>query len=212
MPLERTDGVSVAVLKTIARRLKGRQDLALALYAAGRMEAMYLAGLIANGAHMTPTQLQDWAENSAGMSMIAEYTTPWVTVENAAGMDLALAWIAAAKDAYVATSGWTTLSGLVAIKPDAALDLEQIAQLLPRITQEIHHAPNRVKYTMNGFLLAVGRYVESLRAEALEAARSIGKVTVDLGDTACVLPNAFTALNALTAEAVPVKKRKTIRC
>ncbi len=49
---------------------------------------MYLAGLVADGSQMTKKQLNAWAESAAGMQMIAEYTVPWVAVENADGREL----------------------------------------------------------------------------------------------------------------------------
>jgi len=44
--------------------------------------AMYLAALVADGKQMTAKQLGGWAESAANLRMIAEYTVPWVTVEN----------------------------------------------------------------------------------------------------------------------------------
>ncbi len=46
-------GVSVADLKVIAKTIKGQQALACELYATGNMDAMYLAGMIADGSQMT---------------------------------------------------------------------------------------------------------------------------------------------------------------
>jgi hypothetical protein len=37
-------GVKIADMKVIAKKIKGRQDLALELYATGNLDAMYLAG------------------------------------------------------------------------------------------------------------------------------------------------------------------------
>lgn len=77
MPAERTLGVSVAELKTVAKSIKGDQALAYQLYDAGLMEAMYLAGMVADGSQMTREQLEKWCEGAVGLSMISEYTVPW---------------------------------------------------------------------------------------------------------------------------------------
>ena len=53
MPGENVFGVSIADLKVIAKGIKGEQALACALYDTGKMEAMYLAGLVADGTQMT---------------------------------------------------------------------------------------------------------------------------------------------------------------
>jgi 3-methyladenine DNA glycosylase AlkD len=54
-------GVKVADLKLIAKTIKGDQDLALELYKSGNYDAMYLAGIVADGKRMTRKQLQSWA-------------------------------------------------------------------------------------------------------------------------------------------------------
>jgi 3-methyladenine DNA glycosylase AlkD len=109
MAENRTLGASTADMKTAAKAIKGQQTLALDLYATGKMEAMYVAGIVANGKLMTPAQLQTWAEQAEGMPMIFEYTVPWVTVEHADGRKLALKWIESDQE-HVAAAGWRTTS------------------------------------------------------------------------------------------------------
>ena len=46
-------GVKVADLKVIARKIKGKQELACELFKTGNHDAMYLAGLVADGKRMT---------------------------------------------------------------------------------------------------------------------------------------------------------------
>ncbi|MGA2511954.1 MAG: DNA alkylation repair protein, partial [Candidatus Acidiferrales bacterium] len=48
MPADRTFGVSIADLKVIAKMIKGQQALACELYETGNVDAMYLAGLVAD--------------------------------------------------------------------------------------------------------------------------------------------------------------------
>ncbi len=211
MPLEKTLGVSVADLKTIAKTIKGQQALALELYSTGIMDAMYLAGMVADGAQMTRQQLQDWAEGSGGMSMISEYTVPWVTVESPHAWEVAGNWVKS-KNEYVATSGWCTYSGLVATQPDAALDLREIERLLKTVIKQIKSARNRVRYTMNGFVIATGSYVKPLLKQAKAAAQQIGNVSVDVGDTACEVLLASARIAKVEAAGKVGMKRKTIRC
>jgi 3-methyladenine DNA glycosylase AlkD len=204
-------GVSIADLKVIAKTIKGQQALACALYETGNMDAMYLAGMVADGSQMTPKQLNEWVEGAANLQMIAEYTVPWVTVENPHARDLALQWIKLKKE-HVASSGWSTYSGLVATKPDEALDLREIESLLGAVVKGIKSAKNRVRYTMNGFVIAVGSYVKPLATEAKATARQIGVVSVDVGDTACNVPLATAYIEKIEAAGRVGQKRKTIRC
>jgi hypothetical protein len=149
----------------------------------GNLDAMCLAGMVADGSQMTKKQLNAWAEGTANLQMISEYTVPWVTVENPDARDLAIQWIESKKQ-RVASSGWCTCAGLVAVKPDNELDLSEIEGLLGIIVKEINDAQNRVRYTMNGFVIAVGTYVKPLLKQAKSSARQIGAVSVNLGDTA----------------------------
>ena len=211
METERCFGVSVADLKLIMKTIKGQQALALELYETGKMEAMYLAGMVASGSKMSEEQLHAWAKGSAGMQMIAEYTVPWVAVEHPCGRELALQWMASKKD-YVAAAGWCTYSGLVTTVPDEKLELAEIEGLLGDVVKRIHKAQNRERHTMNNFVIAVGSYVAPLSKQAKAAARQIGVVTVDMGNTACQVPLATACIEKAEAAGKAGQKRKTIRC
>ncbi len=211
MASERVFGVSVADLKLIAKTIKGQQDLALKLYESGYMDAMYLAGMVANGAQMTRGQLNAWADGAAGLHMISEYTVPWVAVESPFGRELAMEWMKSGKD-HVAGAGWCTYSGLVTLKPDADLGLKEIEGLLRTVVSEIHEAPNRVKASMNSFVISVGAYVKPLLSQAKAAAEQIGAVSVDMGDTACKISLASASIAAFEASGKVGVKRKMIRC
>ena len=62
------------------------------------------------------------------------------------------------------------------IKPDEELDIPALSELLDRVAKEIQGAPNRVRYAMNCFLIAVGGYVKTLTDKAIQTAKKIGKV------------------------------------
>lgn len=209
--IDRTFGVSVADLKVIAKTIKGQQALALELYETGNLDAMYLAGMVADGSKMTKQQLNSWAESGANLQMISEYTVAWVTVENPAARELALQWIKSKKE-HVAASGWCTYSGIVATQPDETLDLAEIESLLGTVVKSIKTAQNRVRYTMNGFVISVAAYVKPLFKQAMAAAKQIGPVSVDTGDTACNVPLATAYIAKIQAAGRIGKKRKTMRC
>jgi len=204
-------GVSVADLKLIAKKIKGEQALACELYQAGNLDAMYLAGMVADGSLMTKPELNAWAEGAANLQMIAEYTVPWVAVENPHARELALQWMKSKKEG-VACSGWCTYAGLVATQPDEALDLAEIESLLDTVVKGIGSAQNRVRYTMNVFVIAVGSYVKPLLKQAKAAARQIGDVSVDVGETACKVPRATAYIEKIEAAGRVGRKRKTMRC
>lgn len=211
MAADRAFGVSVADLKVIMKSIKGQQALAYGLYETGNLDAMYLAGLVVDGSQMTEQQLNRWAEDAAGLQMISEYPVAWAAVENPHARELALRWIQSKKE-HVASSGWCTYSGLVATKSDDALDLKEIEKLLGEVVAGIRTAPNRVRYTMNNFVISVGAYVKPLSKQAKATAQQIGAVSVDVGDTACSVPLATAQIAKAEAAGRIGKKRKTIRC
>jgi hypothetical protein len=171
---------------------------------------MYLAGLVADDARMTKKDLRRWVEK-AHCPALREYTVAWVAAESPHGRELALEWVESKKEG-VASCGWATLSGLVAITDDAGLDLDELTLLLRRVQETIHRQPNRVRYTMNGFVIAVGSYVPDLTAVALQAAGRIGAVTVDMGGTACKVPGAAEYIQKVQRRGAIGKKRKTTKC
>ncbi len=207
---DKTFGVSVADMKVIAKQIKGQQDLADELYKTGNGDAQYLAGMVADGSLMTKAQLDQWARKSV-WQMVSEYTVPWVATESDHGRALALKWMKAKKEP-VATSGWNTYAGLVTVKPDDELDLDEIEGLLGAIESDIASSANRVKYTMNGFVIAVGAYVEPLSKRAKAVAKTLGAVEVEMGGTACKVPLAFEYITKIEKMGKAGKKRKTIRC
>src|SRR5262245_9079855 len=202
-------GVKIEDMKKIQKRVKKDYQLALDLYATGIGDAMYLAGLIADDAAMTKKDLQRWADQ-ADWAMIGEYTVPWVASGSKHGHDLALEWIDSKKE-NLAAAGWATLGSLVATKDDAELDLAELKKLLQRVQKTIHDQPNRVRYVMNSFVIAVGSYVPALTDLAVQTAEKIGEVSVDMGGTACKVPYAPDYIEKVRQRGALGKKRKTAK-
>lgn len=202
-------GVSVADLKVIAKRLNRRQEFALELFDTGNYDAMYLAGLIADGRQMSKKDLNRWA-SSNNCDALCGSTIPAVASESPYARELALKWIDSKKPT-VAICGWGTYGGIVATRADDELDLDEIKALLKRVVEKIADAPNRVRYAMNQFVITAGVYVKPLLSEAKRAARAIGFVEVDMGDTACKTPVALDYIEKIEAMGRVGKKRKSMK-
>jgi 3-methyladenine DNA glycosylase AlkD len=211
IPADRAYGVSVADLKIIAKAIRRDQQLAHDLYGTGNFDAMYLAGLVADGSQMSQKELDAWAKGADGLSMVSEYAVPWLAVESPHARALALKWIKSKRES-VSACGWCTYAGMVATTADEELDLPEVAELLKTVVKNIRGAPNRVRYTMNGFVISVGIYVKPLLRQAKTAAQKIGTLSVDMGDTACKVPVATAYIEKVEAAGRVGKKRKTIRC
>lgn len=203
-------GVRIGDMKPIAKKLKGQQALALELYATGNGDAQYLAGMVADGAMMSPQELQRWADTAA-WRMVSGSTVPWVAAEHAEGYDLALKWIDSPKE-HVVLAGWSTLGAWVTTHADATLDIKRLGALLDRVAKTLHGSPNRVRQAMNYFVIAVGTYVAPLGAKSIATARKLGKVEVEVGDTDCNIPDAESYILKSRRGAPIAPKRKTVRC
>lgn len=203
-------GVKVQDLKKILKKTKKDHELSLELYATGNSDAMYLAGLMADEKQITKEQLEDWVDK-AYWYYLCEYTVPWVAAETAFAIELGLKWIKSDRET-VASAGWGTLAYYAALHEDEKLDLELYSELLDTVKQEIHGAQNRVRYTMNGFVIAIGSYVKVLTDKSKEIAAAIGKVSVDVGGTACKVPLANDYIDKVIAKGRVGVKRKTARC
>jgi 3-methyladenine DNA glycosylase AlkD len=203
-------GVKIEDLKKIQKRVKKDYRLALELYDTGIYDAMYLAGLIADDAQMTKADLQRWVEKSE-QGALCGTTVPGVAASGPHGRALALKWIDSKTD-HIAAAGWATWSLLVAVKPDAELDLAELKRLLQRVEKTIHKAPNSTRYAMNGFVIAVGSYVPALTELALKTGEKIGEVSVDMGNTACQVPFAPDYIRKVEKRGAIGKKRKSAKC
>lgn len=202
-------GVKIEDLKKIQKRIKCDYQLALDLYETGNYDAQYLAGLMADDAKMTKRDLQRWAENAC--EPLASVIVPWVAAGSPHAREMALEWIESGED-LIAVAGWSTLSGHVALTEDAELNLAELKRLLQRVQQTIHAAPGKVRYAMNGFVIAVGSYVQSLTTLARQTGEKIGPVKVDMGNTACKVPFAPEYIDKIAARGSLGKKRKTVKC
>ena len=203
-------GVKVQDLKKILKKTKKNHEISLELYATGNSDAMYLAALMADEKQITKEQLEDWV-GKAYWSYLSEYAVPWVAAETEYGFELGLKWIKSDKET-VASAGWGTLAYYAAVHEDEKLDINIYIKLLDTVKKEIHSAKNRVRYTMNGFVIAVGTYVAALTEKSKEIATEIGKVTVDVGGTACKVPLANEYIYKAIDKGRIGKKRKTARC
>lgn len=203
-------GVKVADLKKILKMTKKNHELSLELYSTGNSDAMYLAGLMADEKKISESQLDEWIDK-AYWFYLSEFAVPWVASETDFGFELGLKWIRSDAE-RVASAGWATLSYFAGLNQDTNLDLEAYSRLLDKVAAEIHNAPPRVRYVMNGFVIATGIYVRDLTQKALNIAGMMGKVTVFEKGSGCKVPSATEYIHKASAAGQVGKKRKTARC
>jgi 3-methyladenine DNA glycosylase AlkD len=183
-------GVSFATLKTMVKRIGVDQELALALWDTGNFDARNLAVKIADPARITAADLDRWAKSSR-LRMCGGYVAMLAGEGPHAAAKLKQ-WLAAS-DLSHRCAGWGLLAQMTArdqTMPDAYF-LEKLAL----IERTIHAAPNDERDAMNMAVIMIGCRNPALRKAAAAAAKKIGKVEIDHGDTACKTPDAAQYLD-----------------
>jgi len=203
-------GVKVADLKTILKKTKKNHELSLALYKTGNSDAMYLAGLMADEKKITESQLDEWVDQ-AYWFYLNEFTVPWVAAETSFGFHIGMKWMQSDRE-NIAAAGWVTLSYYAAVNQDSSLDIRAYERLLDKVEQEIHQSPNRVRHTMNGFVIAIGCSIGELTEKALQISERVGTVEVEMNGTSCKVPSAEVYIRKVIDKGQIGKKRKTARC
>ena len=85
-------GVKVGDMKALIKKIKIDTPLAKELYKTGNSDAMYFAGLIADGKDLTKNEINEWAKK-ATWHMVSEYTVAFVASEHPQGWEIGLKWI-----------------------------------------------------------------------------------------------------------------------
>ena len=178
-------GVSFAALKTLVKRIGVDHELALALWDTKNHDARVLAMKLADPAKMRPSDLDRWTRENR-MRMCGGYVA-MLAAESPHGAAKAREWLASS-DPALRAAAWT-LAGFLANLDEKTPD-EWFVQRLAHIEKSIHSAANAEREAMNMAVITIGGRNAALRKAATAAAKRIGKVEVDHGDTSCKTPDA----------------------
>jgi 3-methyladenine DNA glycosylase AlkD len=189
-------GVSFADLKTLVKRIKVDQELALGLWGTGNFDARNLAVKIADPLLMSPADLDRWAteHTSRGCQTYVAH----LAAEGRHGQSRVEAWLKS-KSEEQRRCGWM-LTGALAIRSEE-IPAAWFGARIAAIEKTIHQAPNLEREAMNGALIAIGGRDTASRKAALAAAKRIGPLSVDHGDTACETPDAALYIEKTWARA-----------
>jgi 3-methyladenine DNA glycosylase AlkD len=178
-------GVAFATLKTLTKRIGVDHDLALALWDTGNFDARNLAVRVVDPARMSQADLERWA-SAPNVRMCIGYVAH-VAAEGPHGRSKAEQWRAAGNETQRCVA-WS-LVGALAMRDEETPGAWFEARLA-EIERTIRTAPSAQREAMNHALIAIGCRSAALRKAATSAAKRIGKVEVDHGDTACKTPDA----------------------
>lgn len=185
-------GVLFGELFKLMKRIDVDHDLARELWATGNVDARNLAMKIADPLAMTSDELDRWAIENP-MRMCGLYIAT-LAAEGPHARDKVREWLSSPNERLRAT-GWTLLGRLSDL--DESFPEDQLLRNVEVIEKSIHSAPTEVKSDMNRALITMGGRSAALKKAVLAAAKRIGEVTVDHGDTACKTPNVAEALEKM---------------
>jgi len=178
-------GVSSANIEKLRKRIKLDHALALGLWASGNHDARVLSTMIADPRQATDSLLESWSKE------LGNYVLTDAFVKYAGRTALARKkmekWSKSNKE-WIGSAGWQLL-GFLAME-DKQLADDFFEGYLEIIERDIHTGKNRVRHAMNSALIAIGVRNSRLEKKATAAARRIGKVEVDHGETGCKTPDA----------------------
>jgi 3-methyladenine DNA glycosylase AlkD len=184
-----TLGVSSAALGRLRKRIKWDHALALGLWGTGVHDARVLATMIANPAELEDRTVDAWVRDLDNC-VLADAFGKLVAASPLARARMER-WVAA-KGEWAGRTGWNLVS-LLAMN-DRELSDGVFEPYLARIERDVRFARSRVRSAMMQALAAIARRGPALEAAAIAAARRIGKIEVDDGETGDRTPDPLTAL------------------
>lgn len=184
-------GVSYANLRRLAKRLAPDHQLADELWSSGNHDARVLATMVDNPARVSAETLR-LRVRDVGNYVLADALAALVG-RTPLRDEMAREWTADPREEWAGATGWSLVTAQ-AMDSRSPMPDSYFLERLVYIEQNITVAANRVRHSMNGALIAIGSRSPHLRQLAEEAARQIGKVRVDHGQTSCKTPEAIPYL------------------
>jgi len=199
-------GVSYADLGKLVREIGADHELALELWASGNHDARVLATMVVDPGRMSARELEGWAEALDNHVLTDAFAR--VAAKSPAAPALERKWTRS-KDEWLGAAGWGIRAQRVESPALSDADLEAC---LAEIEAKIHGAKNRTRYAMLMALIAVGVRGGELQKKAVAAAKRIGVVEVDHGETGCKTPDAASYIEKTVAyRKKKAGKKKTAR-
>ena len=179
-------GVQFGYLFQLMKDIDVDHELARQLWATGNVDARNLAMKIADPQALTPAELDRWAVENP-MRMCGLYIAT-LAAEGPHARAKLRGWLGSS-DERLRAMGWTLLGRLSDL--DESFPEDELLRRVDEIAKTIHSAPSELRHDMNLALITIGGRSASTRKAVIAAAKRIGKVTVDHGDTACKTPDAI---------------------
>ena len=164
-------GITMPVLRELARAHRRNHPLALELWASGIHDARVLATLVENPQQITRGQMEAWVRDADNWALTDALAFLFDRTEFAEAK--AHAW-SARQGEFVKRTGFAMMAGMAVHRPE--LPDEIFLDFLPVIAREATDERNFVKKAVNGALRQIGKRNPALRRAAIAEAKRIGKL------------------------------------
>ena len=199
-------GVSYAALGKIAKPIKTDHALAQQLWDSGNHDARVLALRVADPASVDEPLARRWLGD----------VDNYILAEGLGGLCAQTSHARAMSDSWrdrpdewPASVGWFIVT--CTAEDPGLWSVEELRGLLEQIETEIDQRPNRVRHEMNGAMIVMALRDARLRRSVLTAARRIGPVDVDHGQTGCKTPEVAPYVERTLAHRAAKSKRQAER-
>ncbi len=180
-------GVSVANLKKVLKPIKKDKELGMRLLKSRNSDAIYLSQWIVDSNQLTISDLEELIE------LTNYYMTLDTVVPNLLIKNKELAWECIGKwtnhmKPRYRQSAYSLYSLILGTYPNEEIDFTDVKNKLHYISKVIHDEENRVRYSMNSFVISAGVYNPDITDLAMDISEKIGRVNVYMGQTSCKVP------------------------
>jgi 3-methyladenine DNA glycosylase AlkD len=189
-------GVSFATLRGMAKQIGVDQALAEELWASGNTDARLLAANVADAEALTREVADRWIAEARCPTLVDEVAK--VVARSPLALPCMAEWVGA-DDEWIGRAGWSVMAVLANEHPE--VPDASFTPYLAVIERKIEAAHNRTREAMNTALIAIGGRSDALASPATAAAKRIGAVDVDHGETSCETPDAISYIAKVRARA-----------
>jgi len=179
-------GVLTSEIAKLQKKIKVDHALAMELWKTGNAEARILALQVADPEKLTRGDADGLVKD--GPVRFIDFYLSGLLARSPIAEKTMRAWMDS-PDEFLREMGYGILGARLKDDPGSISDADA-EEVLATIEKEIHLSPNWARYAMNGALISIGVFKPALRKKAIEAAKRIGKVEVDHGETTCKTPDA----------------------
>jgi len=200
-------GVSMANIKLLAKKNKNNHDLGRELFFTNNVDAIYLSQFLVDSKQLTIEDFESIILKTHYYMILDNSVANIVAKNEQLSYECIAKWIAHTDSRFrqVAYSVYTLILGSY---ENDIIDKLDVHRKVLYVKEHIHQEENRVRYSMNNFLIQSAVTFPEFVEEFKGYAKEIGKVVVVMGNTACKVPDAASYIEKIQHMGNVGKKRK----